>query len=253
MNYVWKRRLVIILIILIILSFFGYKFYDSFIKEKPTCFDGKKNGLEEGVDCGGNCTKICPFKAKRINRNWTRAFEVKDGVFNIASSIENPNFNYSFDLDFTIKYFNDDGIKAGEKKGTVRLKPLEQRIIFIPGIMLKGQEIKKVFLVDNKIYHLKKESQEKKKIMVISKELMREENELTRLKLVLENTDFIPKHNLEIIVVLFSEDGNVIDINRTFTEYIDKDSRKDIYMTWPKKIPENVANIKVYIREGIEI
>ncbi|MDP6250283.1 MAG: hypothetical protein QGH26_05690, partial [Candidatus Pacebacteria bacterium] len=47
-------------LILILVIVFALPVYNIFNKE-PTCFDGKQNSNERGVDCGGGCEKICGF------------------------------------------------------------------------------------------------------------------------------------------------------------------------------------------------
>lgn len=248
MKYVLKRKLSVYVIFFLILAIFTYWVYDTYIKEKPNCFDGLQNGIEEGVDCGGTCAEICTFKAEQINVNWTRAFEVVDGVYNIASSIENPNFNYSFDVEYLLKYINQRGLNVGEVKGIVRLQPMEKRIIFIPGVKLPGQKISKVFLESKRIFNLKRATAVDNKIKVNSKEIIVEPN-LTKLKLIIENQDFIPKRYIQIFAILFDKEGNAIDINRTYLEYLDKDARAEAFMTWPKELGSEIAEIKVVIKQ----
>ncbi len=249
MGYATKRKLAVYGTLFLIFLILGYWFYDSKIKEKPTCFDNKKNGIEEGIDCGGICKEICTFKAEEININWTRAFEISDGVFNIASSIENPNFNYGFQVDYTIKYINERGINVGEINNTIHLDPLEKEIVFYPGIRLKGQKIKRVFLVENRIYNLEKKQQEDKKISINSKEIIREKN-LTKLKVTIQNDDFIPQRSIRVSAVLLDKDKNVLEINRTYIDYLDKNERKTVFMTWPKEFKEKISEIKIYLNKS---
>ncbi len=46
--------------------------------QKPTCFDGKKNGDEVGVDCGGSCRLLCSFEAVEPDILWS--FVIQDCV-----------------------------------------------------------------------------------------------------------------------------------------------------------------------------
>ena len=59
MTWAAKRQLqylsgflaIILVIVLIIIA--------PYLRSDPTCFDGKQNGNEEGIDCGGSCDLIC--------------------------------------------------------------------------------------------------------------------------------------------------------------------------------------------------
>ena len=66
MSWASNRRLAYISVVLFgvlaVVLFVGLVvFYEA-----PTCFDGKRNGTEEGVDCGGSCDLICSFSAADI-------------------------------------------------------------------------------------------------------------------------------------------------------------------------------------------
>ena len=247
MGYAAKRRLAVFGILFLIFGIFAYWFYDAKIKEHPSCSDKIQNQEEEGVDCGGPCQKICSFKAAKVNIKWTRAFEVVDGVFNIASEIENPNYSYAYDLDYKLKFINSRGIKVGEIKQHTHLNPLEKKIIFYPGIKLKGQKIDKVFLIQDRIYNLKNIPEQDDKLTVNAKEL-NYENNLTRLKVIIQNDDFKPQRNIQVSGVLMDATGTVIDINRTYIDYLDKYEKKEVYMTWPRKI-DGVTEIKIFLEK----
>ena len=46
------KQIVIGIIFLLLISGVTFGFIDYFFLVEPTCFDGVKNGQEEGVDCG---------------------------------------------------------------------------------------------------------------------------------------------------------------------------------------------------------
>ena len=50
----------------------GYFVYTVLFKVDPTCFDGKKNQDERGIDCGGVCALVCLADAKTVVPIWSR-------------------------------------------------------------------------------------------------------------------------------------------------------------------------------------
>jgi hypothetical protein len=50
--------------------------------ERPTCFDGRNNQDELGVDCGGSCAIFCPAQVLGPVVRWSRMFEVTTGLYN---------------------------------------------------------------------------------------------------------------------------------------------------------------------------
>ncbi len=236
-------------IFFLIFFLLAFWFWNSFIKEKPNCFDGKKNGTEEGVDCGGSCEKICPFKALKVNVGWAKSFPINNkGFYNGAAMVENPNFNYALKMNYDMKFLNSKGIVIGEKKDIVELEPLEKKIIFYPSLNFRNQKIVKTFFKKGEIFDLEEKQAVDKKIIVNAKELS-DDGEGKRLKITLENKDFKAHRDIQVFAVLLGTDGNVINMSRTYLEYIDKEERKVVYMTWPIKFKKKVASIKIYIKE----
>lgn len=65
----WSLRRKIItfsILLLIVLSFLIYKIY-PILNPAPTCSDGVKNALEEGIDCNGECQLVCKQSFSPIN------------------------------------------------------------------------------------------------------------------------------------------------------------------------------------------
>ena len=88
-----------------------------------SCFDGKDNGRESGVDCGGKCVRICTHEVIPPKVVWVNSFEIYPGQYNTVAYIENPNqgagtpaMNYTFTL------MNGTRVVA-ERSGTTILPP----------------------------------------------------------------------------------------------------------------------------------
>ena len=75
-------------IIILIVIYSLYHFRDV-ISPAPTCFDGKANGLENGIDCGGNCNLMCTDEVKPLIVEWSSFIKTK-----IQIKILNLNTNY---------------------------------------------------------------------------------------------------------------------------------------------------------------
>ncbi|OGZ02150.1 MAG: hypothetical protein A3G64_00460 [Candidatus Liptonbacteria bacterium RIFCSPLOWO2_12_FULL_60_15] len=115
--------------------------YFGFLRNPASCFDGRQNQGEEGVDCGGPCEsceirKLMPLTAGSVkvlfaganatlfaevrNQNFTfgaasltYAFEVKDGAGRVVKVVSGESFVYPGE----IKYFVEPA--AGVSQGGV--------------------------------------------------------------------------------------------------------------------------------------
>lgn len=76
------------------------------LKPEPSCFDGKQNQDEEGIDCGGVCGRAClPLTLKPIAVEQTRILFPSEKSISLLSRIQNANvshgarrFTYEFRL-----------------------------------------------------------------------------------------------------------------------------------------------------------
>jgi len=86
-----KRQIFIVIGLIIIIFIFGFLIiYPSFNKA-PTCFDGKQNGNETGINCGGSCARACLSQVENVSVLWARAFQVIPGRYNAVAYIVNHN------------------------------------------------------------------------------------------------------------------------------------------------------------------
>ncbi len=67
--------------------------YFSFLKPPETCFDGRQNQDEQGVDCGGTCQAVCKENITALPVEITEiAFvQSRNGQYDILGKIHNPN------------------------------------------------------------------------------------------------------------------------------------------------------------------
>src|ERR1700722_5783343 len=76
-----------------------------FFSTPPSCFDGKQNGGETGIDCGGPCALLCASQAYAPIVLWARAFPTSQQRHPAGVYVENNNagagarqVHYSFQL-----------------------------------------------------------------------------------------------------------------------------------------------------------
>ena len=67
--------------------------YLVWLKPEPSCFDGRKNGGETGVDCGGPCLSCEIQTLAPLQVSWIKNFPVGKNTV-IATEIKNPNLNW---------------------------------------------------------------------------------------------------------------------------------------------------------------
>lgn len=117
-----------------------YGIYFFAIKPAPSCFDGKLNGLEEKIDCGGTCAPCAEKELNPLSISWKKYFPSKS-MTAVAIEVKNSNSNYGADyFDYEISLIGEGNKKltgvsgnsfiyAGEIKHILEILPIS----FEPG------------------------------------------------------------------------------------------------------------------------
>jgi hypothetical protein len=88
MTWAARRQLLYFFYVIAIIGIIAFIFIRRATHEQPTCFDGKRNGNEVGVDCGGTCTFYCKDELGEPKVRWYRFFEIAPGLVHAVAYIE---------------------------------------------------------------------------------------------------------------------------------------------------------------------
>src|SRR6185436_141032 len=115
------------LLVLVVGGALAYSYY----KPLPSCFDGRLNGDELGVDCGGKCPTVCPIEIQPVRVVWSRVFKLDDGKYDTATLLENPNPRHGVrTLPYSVRVLDQDNVLVAVRSGTTFLNPKEQFVVF---------------------------------------------------------------------------------------------------------------------------
>ncbi len=110
--------------------------YQTAFNQAPTCFDGKQNQDEHGVDCGGSiCTLLCTNEARSPVVLWSRAFQTGQQTYTAAAYIQNPNLGAGArQVGYTFQLFDAKNSLVVEQRGKVDIPPVQTIPIVLPNI-----------------------------------------------------------------------------------------------------------------------
>jgi len=253
MDWATKRKLeYFIIIVLAILMFVVLPFY-LWIYQAPTCFDGRKNGGETGVDCGGNCRLLCPNEILEPQVKWDpRAFKVTGDQYSLLAYIENPNVSAEvISAPYTFKVYDSSGSLIVEKNGNTTIPRGKDFAVFDGNISLGNRNPSKVtFEFGNLVWT--RTLVEDPEISVENKALMKEET-TPRVEATVKNLSLASISNLELVVIIFDGGGNAIATSRTFIPRLNSAESTDVVFTWPEpfvtkaQVCENPVSIALAI------
>ncbi len=246
-----KRQLIYLFLVFSLFVALLVAGYFVFIRKAPSCGDGIQNQDELGVDCGGGCGAVCKSEILMPIKKWSRVFKVKDGLYDTATLIENPNntlgvksFRYNF------KLHDKNGILITDRIGQVFLNPNEKMVIFESGIDTGKRLAERAFIeFDKNQDWIRLENVERPKI--ISQNTTVVAGNMPRVFAEIKNTSLFDVSNINVVVVIYDDDDNAIGISSTFINYLAKDSVQDVTFTWPGPFPGQPKTVEIFPRVNL--
>ncbi len=220
------------------------------VKLRPTCSDGKKNGGEEGIDCGVNaCGVACPIPVKNLQVQDAYTVKTIAGDNDIAVKVYNPNTAYgvsnaTYDIIFRDAQSNELFRKSGsglymlpgESKHivltSVKNVPVEARI----NLVLKSVDWVKIS--DGMVLQLQTMNQ-----------VYKPGPQSTVETTIVNPTDF-DFDNVDIVVVVFDDSGRLLATSTSNVQTLLSQTERYVKVSWPFQLP---ANASVQVEVGTNI
>lgn len=218
--------------------------YFVYFHEPANCFDGRQNGAEAGVDCGGSCVRICAFQVAEPTIRWVQSFRVRDGQYNAVAYIENTNREAATpELPYTFSLYDDQGLIT-ETDGTTILPPDSVYPIFAGPIRTDGREPTKTFIELGDAQMWIPASSGRNQFTVVDRSLSGADAR-PRLDAAVINNALTPAEDVEVVATIFDARGNALTSSRTFVEYFEPQTEQDIVFTWPEPIAKTLRSCEV--------
>ncbi len=109
--------------------------YQTLFSAPALCTDGKQNGQEQGVDCGGACSLLCQGQARAPVVSWARAFETAPQTYTAAAYVQNNNIGAGARrVAYTFQLFDEENKLVTDRSGVADLPPVPTVPIIEAGI-----------------------------------------------------------------------------------------------------------------------
>lgn len=243
-----KRRLIYGLIfVLAIMVFLGIPSFFYFHKS-PTCFDGRKNGDETGIDCEGSCRKLCQssFLPPKIEWGGAKFEKIAEGIYNVASYITNPNTNgVALNVPYKISLYDAKGNLIIVRSGSMTIPAHRNALAFESTVNTKDRIPAKGIFEFTKPPKWFKFDDNLEGLSIIDKKYQ-EDLKSSTLEVIFENKTLFSFKNIDVSAVLYDSDGNVIGFSKTHIDSISpKNSRETAIFTWPFSRGGTVSSIEI--------
>ncbi len=242
-----RRLLYAFIVIVLAVIIVGIPVFNLFY-EAPSCTDNKKNGDEQGIDCGGSCTKLCSSAFLDIpSPSWVRFVEIAPRLYNVAAYIVNPNPKAGArGLPYRLNVLDKEGIEIGHATGKFNLPPGRNTVVFVGGLRIIdtdqapvrmllefGKQPEWVLGIDTLIN------------LSVTDKNYRESASESSLDVTVSNRGPKPARNVTVYGILKDKDDNVIDFSKTIVDEIAPQRTALAPFTWPYSHDGKVISLEV--------
>jgi len=222
MDYRKRKQIIITSVLAVFLILVLVGVYFSWIKQPATCFDGKQNQKEGGVDCSGPCAMSCErLTIKDVQVEWVEAVQLKDGHYDLAAKITNPNPNYGLSLiRYTFKVFDEAGASLLEQKGKDFILPGQSKYLIEGNLALSTAPAKVTVTIDkaSKEEWLKLSQDYQTPEIYVHDKLVQplaDNKEGIQASGIIKNNSNYDFDRILVTIVLFDENNKIIGVNKT--------------------------------------
>lgn len=210
----------------------------------PTCADGKQNGDEAGVDCGGSCSLLCSAEVAQPLVKWSRVFPVAGSVYSAVAYIQNANLNSDTVAKYDFKLYDSAGSLLATRTGATYIPKNRIIAIFEPNIDTQGKTpIRAEFEFVGKL-NWQRNVAEQPQISVTQK-LLSGETSAPRVDATIQNQTTGVVQQIELVAIVYDAQSNAVATSRTFVDQLNGGESANVTFTWPRPFatPSSVVEI----------
>ena len=250
-QWVAKRKLFYGTVVFFVLALaIGVPLFLFFYKS-PTCFDGKQNQNEKGIDCGGVCTKICPANIVAPIVLWQRSFMVTSGIYNAVAYIQNPNVLSKVDkVDYVFHLYDSNNVLIGERAGTTFIPANQTFAVFEAGIKTGGRVPARTSFVftDSPLNWGQNDASYKLPTLITNNLILSGESTTPRIDVSVLNQSLQNVANLEAVAIVYDSDDNAIAASRTIVQNLAAGVSAPLVFTWPAPFSSQAVRKEILLR-----
>ena len=217
----------------------------------PTCFDGKQNEGEQGIDCGGPCATICQASFADPREEWATSSEVVSGVYNALAYVVNPNVNADAEnIMYDFRLYDDSGLLIVRRDGETPVPPTEDFGIFEPSITTGNRIPERTYFEFESVpvWQPVATTSLAYQPTAVSSDFETSTSS-SRLDVVVSNPSPNEEDNIETIAILYGTDGNVVAFSKTLIPSITAGNTATASFTWPYEISSTIAKKEFLFKE----
>ncbi|MGC9602294.1 MAG: hypothetical protein ABSE76_00925 [Minisyncoccia bacterium] len=242
-----RRQLLYYGVGIIVLAALGALLWVIFFNVQPTCFDGKQDGGELGVDCGGPCALLCADTAHAPVLLWARAFQTGPASYTAAAYIQNNNIGAGAkNVAYSFQLFDANNNLVVERDGIIDLPPITTIPIIEPNIMVGNRTVAHVQFAFSNTPPAVWSKVPASSIPTLSIAEQNLNTDASQLGATVVNDTLSDAQNITVAAVLFDNQGVARAASRSLIVDIPAKSSVPVVFTWQGGVP-NIVRAEITI------
>ncbi len=247
MSWSGRRQMIYLSVVLVVAAGILLLFVWPLLHKSPTCFDSKKNGDEHGVDCGGSCRLYCKEEVTPLQVQWSRAFSVVPGRYNVAAYVVNQNPSAGiYELSYTFELFDANNDFIASREGKTYIRNSGPTLVFEPGLMTGNRVPRFTHLkFSDPVWYSVAPELAKLPFFVSGNSDISTPDVAPSMQVVAQNPSYQAYKDVKVSVVIYNSEGNAIDASQTKVDFFDRTSRQNLFFSWLKPFDTPVARKEI--------
>lgn len=246
-----RKRVILGIVVFFVVVLIGLPAYLLFYKA-PTCFDGKLNGDETGIDCGGSCQLLCSAESvPLLIKGDPRVLTLAPNTYQVVALVENSNNDADIYLaGYTIKIYDPStAVPVKTIEGETYVPKGSTFTIFEgPFALEPGVNPTRAILEwDESSLVWQKNGYDYPDLVVKDKVLSRTDSN-PRLEAVVENVSFENAANIDFTALITDAQGNIFAASKTFVGSLTAGEKAPIIFTWPRPFTSTPVGTDIVVR-----
>ncbi|HUD03074.1 MAG TPA: hypothetical protein VMR46_03640 [Candidatus Paceibacterota bacterium] len=242
-----RRKLIYYGVGIVVLALLAWVMWLLFFNVAPSCFDGKQNEGELGIDCGGPCSLLCADTARDPVLLWSRAFQTGPTSYTAAAYIQNnnpgagaKNVAYSFQL------FDANNNLVIERDGVATLPPITTIPIIEPNIVVGNRTVARTQFAFSNTPPAVWSKVPANSIPTLSVAEQNLNADASRLSATVVNDTLNDAQNVTVAAVLFDSAGVARAASKSLIVDVPAKSSMPVVFTWGSGVP-NIVRAEITI------
>jgi Mg-chelatase subunit ChlD len=233
-SWATKRQLAYLFFPMLLMALLAGFIYTKYMYIAPTCFDGRQNGTETGVDCGGSCTRVCTIDTLDPVVLWSKAFKVTPTVVNAVAYIENPNvYSEVKQAQYTLTLYDANHKQIAQRTGVTSIPNNTRFAVFEGGIQTGGQTVVYTDFSFTKPFDWVKNDKKDLYIVTEYSPLQREATS-PYIEGTVKAPDVVKPTTIELVAIIYDGKQNAIGTSRTVNTLSADHTSDPFVFTWPQ-------------------